>query len=105
VKQNIYQSKNNNFGGILGETNESILDVVYRVNRYEKYLNPDSSTNPEINMKMVGLFAYGTDISNDVFEELCDIIKDFNDSITEITLKIDKSWQLEYFFKSINNKK
>jgi hypothetical protein len=103
VKQNIYQSKNNNFGGILGETNESILDVVYRVNRYEKYVN--GSINPEINMKMVGLFAYGTDISNEVFEELCDIIKGFDDSITEITLNIDKSWQLEYFFKSINSKK
>jgi hypothetical protein len=70
VKKNIYQSKNVNDTNLYGQNNESILDVVYKVDRNKKYLNPDQLDKLELNMKMVGLFIDTTDISNEIFEEL-----------------------------------
>lgn len=56
----------------------------------------------DIEKKMVGLIIDGTDIDNDVFDELCDIIYSFSD-ITDIKVNLKNEHQLDEFMKTIKH--
>lgn len=88
VNSNVYQTKTDGLSEQWGHRKDSILDVVYAKDK-----------------KMVGLVVEGTDIDDDVFEELSDMIRKYPDTITDITLNLKNQLQLEYFIKSIRNKK
>ena len=55
--------------------------------------------------KMVGLIVNGEDIDDEVFEELCDMIYDFPDTIIDIKVGLKNRYQYKYFMKTVQNRK
>ena len=54
---------------------------------------------------MVGLIIDSSDIDNDVFDEVCDIIQGFPDTITDIKVTVRNQYQFDQFLKTIETRK
>mmetsp|Transcript_7497 Transcript_7497/g.8462 ORF Transcript_7497/g.8462 Transcript_7497/m.8462 type:complete len:422 (-) Transcript_7497:33-1298(-) len=105
ITSSVYQTKQNSLHEHWGHRKDSLLDAVYRVNKFDKYVISKKTGLREINKIPIGLVVDGTEIDNDVFEELCDIVRKFPDSVSDIKIKLKNKNQLDYFLKSIRKRK
>ena len=108
VTSRIFQTKKNGHHEHWGHRKESLVDVTYRVNRFQKYLQTNQSekrTYKDINTTAVELVVNGTEIDDDVFEEISDIVSDLPDSIADIKLNLKNKYQANYFLKSVKSRK